>query len=262
MLKNVHEPIIERSIWEYVQQKRQRNKRTRKARKQSLFSGFLRCGGCGSNLHYHFNQNSPSIEYYNCSNYIGNRGTCPNTHYVRLDYLTEQVLSEINLLLANAHSDWDNFTQTIQQHKIAQAKEVQKALRAENKSLSNRQEELAAIIANLYEDKTTGEVDDETYNLLSKTFKSERSDNRQKCQQLQEHIQDNQNAVDGVERFLNTLDAYSIIEEMTREVLHELVDFISVYPAIRNGKEYTQQFEIYYHYVGQLDRGKSSVTCR
>lgn len=253
VLKNVHEPIIERSIWEYVQQKRQQNKRMRKARKQSLFSGFLRCGSCGSNLHYHFNQNNPSIEYYNCSNYIGNRGTCPNTHYVRLDYLTEHILYEINFLLVNARNDWNSFAQTIQTHKLAQAEEVQEILSAKYKVLSARQKQLAAITAKLYEDKIAGEIDDETYSLLSNTFKSERGDNRQKCQQLQEHIQCNQNAVDGVEHFLNTLATYSTIEELTREVLHELVDFVLVYPAIRNGKEYTQDLKIHYLHVGQLD---------
>lgn len=70
VIKNIHEPIIERSLWEYIQCKLETRKTRQKAGEQSLFSGFLRCGDCGSNLHFHFNQANPKIEYYNCSNYV------------------------------------------------------------------------------------------------------------------------------------------------------------------------------------------------
>lgn len=263
VLKNVHESIIERSIWEHVQQKRQQNKRMRKAGKQLLFSGFLRCGDCGSNLHYHFNQLNPLIEYYNCSNYIGNRGTCLDTHYVRLDFLQEQILKEINSLLSIAHSNWDSFVLQVEQRKMAAIQESEQSLTVEYKALIKRREELAAIIAKLYEDKITGDIDDETYRLLSNTFKSERGDNRQKSQQLQEAIQRNLNVTHGIEQFLHTLARYHEIQMLTREVLHELVDFISIYPAIRNGKEYTQMIEINYLHIGAITEKSfcSQVEC-
>lgn len=62
ILRDVHEAIIDRSFWEYIQYKQNLHKTRKKSEKQSLFSGFLRCGDCGSNLHYHFNQANPSKE--------------------------------------------------------------------------------------------------------------------------------------------------------------------------------------------------------
>lgn len=62
ILQDVHEAIIDRSFWEYIQYKQNLHKTRKKSGKQSLFSGFLRCGDCGSNLHYHFNQANPSKE--------------------------------------------------------------------------------------------------------------------------------------------------------------------------------------------------------
>ena len=245
-------PIIERSIWEYVQQKRISNKVVRKARKPSLFSGFLRCGDCESNLHYHFNQKNPSIEYYNCSNYVGNRGTCSDTHYIRLDYLEKRVLEEINTLLSSIHSDWDGFIRTCEQQKLSEIQVQEKILVAEHRTLISRQEELASIIARLYEDKIKGEIDDETYHLLTNKFKSERGDNRQQIQVLQERIQYNQTAIEMMKRFWDTIAHHSQIDKITREALSELVDYISVYPAIRNGKEYTQRIEICYSYIGKV----------
>ena len=50
------------------------------------------------NLHFHFNQGNPEIEYFNCSNYKGNRGICSSTHYIRADFLEQIVLAEITRL--------------------------------------------------------------------------------------------------------------------------------------------------------------------
>ena len=77
VFKDVHEPIIDRAVWELVQQKRGkvRKRRTNEGEK-NMFSGLLVCADCGNNLHFHFNQGNPEIRYFNCSNYKGNRGTC------------------------------------------------------------------------------------------------------------------------------------------------------------------------------------------
>ena len=83
-------------------------------------------------------------------------------------------------------------------------------------------------------------------------FKSERCDNRQKIQKLQELIQSNQAALEGVKQFWDRIANYSQIERIMKEVLHALVDYILVYPAIRNGKEHTQYIEICYLYVGKV----------
>ena len=128
----------------------------------------------------------------------------------------------------------------------------EKALIVEHKALIERQEELASVIARLYEDKINGELDDETYHLLSNKFKSERSDNCQKIQKLQERIQRSQSIIDGVKQFWDAIAHYSQIDRVTREVLHELVDYIRVYSAIRSGKEHTQRIEIHFLHIGKV----------
>lgn len=40
-----------------------------------------------------------TIKYYNCSNYVDNRGTCFNTNYIRLDSLSDRVLGELQKLI-------------------------------------------------------------------------------------------------------------------------------------------------------------------
>ena len=69
-------------------------------------------------------------------------------------------------------------------------------------------------------------MDDETYHLLTNKFKSERGYNRQQIQVLQGRIQYNQVAIDEMKRFRDTVAHHSQIEKITREALHELVEYI------------------------------------
>ena len=113
VFKDIHEPIIDRAVWEQVQQKRGkvRKRRTNEGEK-NMFSGLLVCADCGNNLHFHFNQGNPEIRYFNCSNYKGNRGTCTSTHYVRVDFLEQVVLGEIKRLTKFASRYEDDFVMT------------------------------------------------------------------------------------------------------------------------------------------------------
>ena len=53
VFKDVHEPIIDRAVWEQVQQKRgTRRKRRTNDGEKNMFSGLLVCADCGNNLHY------------------------------------------------------------------------------------------------------------------------------------------------------------------------------------------------------------------
>ena len=72
VFQDVHEAIIERAVYEQVQQKRGKiRKRRTNNGEHNMFSGLLVCADCGSNLHFHFNQGNPETKYFNCSNYKG-----------------------------------------------------------------------------------------------------------------------------------------------------------------------------------------------
>ena len=65
IFQDVHEPIIERAVFEQVQQKRGkiRKRRTHEG-ERNMFSGLLVCADCGHNLHFHFNQGNPDIKLF------------------------------------------------------------------------------------------------------------------------------------------------------------------------------------------------------
>ena len=120
IFKDVHEPIIERSVFEQAQQKRGKiRKRRTNEGEHNMFSGLLVCADCGSNLHFHFNQGNPEIKYFNCSNYKGNRGSCTSTHYIRVDFLEQVVLGEIRRLTKFASLYEDNVSGKLSDDRFA-----------------------------------------------------------------------------------------------------------------------------------------------
>ena len=81
-----------------------------------MFSGLLVCSDCGSNLRFRFNQGNRDIRYFNCSNNNSRKRTCPTTHYIRVDYLEEIVLTDIRRLIAFTNQYRDEFVDLIERN--------------------------------------------------------------------------------------------------------------------------------------------------
>jgi len=261
IIKNVHEPIIDRHLWEYVQQKRENKKNSRrKSGKQPLFSGFLRCGDCGSNMHFGFNQANPSIEFFRCSNYVGNRGgTCPDTHYVRVDFLKKKVLRELNTLIDFAKNNWDLFSEMVTQKEQIENKNQSVALSAEHKPLQTRLKEITSLLARLYEDKITGGVDDETFVLLTSEFKKEREQIKMRTQTIKEILQRSNCIEYGLSYFKKLINQQDKIANLTREDLQKYIDSIAIYTTEEKGENHRQRIEVYYQYIGLFDIKSLSI---
>ena len=251
ILQDVHEAIIDRSFWEYIQYKQNLHKTRKKSGKQSLFSGFLRCGDCGSNLHYHFNQANPSIEYYSCSNYVGNRGTCSNTHYIRLDSINERVLDELQKLIKAAQNT--GFWERIIAAKSMESQETIQKLMKQQRKVDKRQNELRKYLATAYEDKVKGVMDDETFVLLSNQFKRERDELKETQQKIQTEFETAQKFQDGLTHFRREVENHVDIRFLTRDIVGQFIDWIAVYPADRSVRPYTQKIEIHYHFIGKIE---------
>ena len=254
IFKDVHEPIIERAVFEQVQQKRGKmRKRQAKDGERSMFSRLLVCADCGSNLHFHFNQGNPEIKYFNCSNYKGNRGTCGSTHYVRVDFLEQVVLGEIRRLTKYAGLYEDDFLKEVIGHS-RQAEETERRLKEkELKSLLARDDELDGLFERIYEDNVSGKLSDDRFAKMSRRYEEEQKELSEKIKKLRSEIEKQSSRATSTDMFVSIVRKYTRARKLTPRMLNELVEKIEVYNAEKIDGEWVQRLRIHYNCVGEMN---------
>ena len=254
IFKDVHEPIIERAVFEQVQQKRGKmRKRQAKDGERSMFSGLLVCADCGSNLHFHFNQGNPEIKYFNCSNYKGNRGTCGSTHYVRVDFLEQVVLGEIRRLTKYAGLYEDDFLKEVIGHS-RQAEETERRLKEkELKSLLARDDELDGLFERIYEDNVSGKLSDDRFAKMSRRYEEEQKELSEKIKKLRSEIEKQNSRAASTDMFVSIVRKYTRARKLTPRMLNELIEKIEVFNAEKIDGEWVQRLRIHYNCVGEMN---------
>lgn len=254
VFQNIHEPIIERAVFEQVQQKRgkMRKRRTNNG-EHNMFSGLLVCADCGCNLHFHFNQGNPEIKYFNCSNYKGNRGTCQSTHYIRVDFLEEVVLGEIRRLTKFASLYEDDFLKAVIGHSQQADEADRKLKKKELKALLARDEELDGLFERIYEDNVSGKISDERFSRMSRRYEDEQKELTEKIKQLRSEIEKQSSRTMTTDMFISLVRKYTRAKKLTPRMLNELVEKIEVVNAEKVNGVWEQRLRIHYNCVGTIE---------
>ena len=254
IFQDVHEPIIERAVFEQVQQKRGkiRKRRTHEG-ERNMFSGLLVCADCGHNLHFHFNQGNPDIKYFNCSNYKGNRGTCTSTHYVRVDFLEQVVLGEIRRLTKFASQFEDEFVKAVIGHSQQAEATDRKLKEKELKALQARDEELDGLFERIYEDNASGKLSDDRFARMSRRYEEEQKELAEKIKALRAEIDKQNSQSMTTDMFISLVRKYTCARKLTPRMLNELIEKIEVFNAEKVDGVWEQRLRIHYNCVGAIE---------
>ena len=254
IFQDVHEPIIERAVFEQVQQKRGkiRKRRTHEG-ERNMFSGLLVCADCGHNLHFHFNQGNPDIKYFNCSNYKGNRGSCTSTHYVRVDFLEQVVLGEIRRLTKFASQFEDEFVKAVIGHSQQAEATDRKLKEKELKALQARDEELDGLFERIYEDNVSGKLSDDRFARMSRRYEDEQKELAEKIKALRAEIDKQSSQSMTTDMFISLVRKYTRARKLTPRMLNELIEKIEVFNAERIDGVWEQRLRIHYNCVGVIE---------
>lgn len=253
IFKNVHESIIDRAVWEQVQQKRGKiRKRRTNDGERNMFSGLLVCADCGNNLHFHFNQGNPDIKYFNCSNYKGNRGTCTSTHYVRVDFLEQVVLGEIKRLTRFASHYEDDFVKAVMGSTLESVELDRRLKQKELASLQARDEELDGLFERIYEDNVSGKLSDDRFAKMSRRYEQEQKELAEKIKALRSEMDKLGNKAMTSDMFISTVRKYTRAKKLTPRMMNELIDRIEVHQAEKINGKWEQRLIIHYNCVGAI----------
>ena len=254
VFQDVHEAIIERAVYEQVQQKRGKiRKRRTNNGEHNMFSGLLVCADCGSNLHFHFNQGNPEIKYFNCSNYKGNRGTCTSTHYVRVDFLEEVVLGEVRRLTKFASLYEDEFVKAVIGHSQQAEQTDRKLKEKELKTLLARDEELDGLFERIYEDNVSGKLSNDRFAKMSRRYEDEQKELSEKIKKLRSEIEKQSSRSMTTDMFIGLVRKYTRARKLTPRMLNELIEKIEVFNAEKIDGVWEQRLRIHYNCVGTIE---------
>ena len=254
VFQDVHEAIIERAVYEQVQQKRGKiRKRRTNEGKHNMFSGLLVCADCGCNLHFHFNQGNPEIKYFNCSNYKGNRGSCTSTHYVRVDFLEQVVLGEIRRLTKFASLYEDEFVKAVIGHSQQAEQTDRKLKEKELRTLLARDEELHGLFERIYEDNVSGKLSDDRFAKMSRRYEDEQKELAEKIKKLRSEIEKQSSRSMTTDMFIGLVRKYTRARKLTPRMLNELVEKIEVFNAEKIDGVWEQRLRIHYNCVGTIE---------
>lgn len=254
IFKDVHPAIIERSVFEKIQEKRGKARKRKKADgEKNMFSGLLVCADCGSNLWYHFNQANPDITYFNCSGYNkGGRKFCPSTHYIRTDFLEKVVLGEIRRLTKFATAYEDELAKIVMGNSIKAAEEKRKARQKELETLIARDKEIDNLFEHIYEDNVSGKIRDERFSKLSVKYESEQKEIQEKIKELQTELDHDKTKVVTSDMFLSSVRKYTRAKKLTPRMLNELIEKIEVHQAEKIDGKTVQRLTIHYNCIGAI----------
>ncbi len=255
VFKDVHEPIIERAVWEKIQSKRGKTRKRKKADgEKNMFSGLLVCADCGSNLWYHFNQANHDIKYFNCSGYNkGGRKVCSSTHYIRVDFLEQVVLGEIRRLTKFATQYETEFAKLVMGHSIQTAEQERRMKQKELNSLTSRNKELDVLFEKIYEDNVTGKISDERFSKLSVKYDAEQKELNIRIKELRDELDKDTNKSVSTDMFMTSVRKYTRARKLTPKMLNELIEKIEVYQAEEIDGKRIQRLKIHYNCIGSIE---------
>ncbi len=257
IFKDIHEPIINREVFERVQQMKVKTKRRAPKNndgEKHLLSDYLYCGDCHKKLWYHTNTNNKDIHFFSCSNYVKDyRGTCPTRHYIRADAIEQVVISEIRRLAVFLRDYESAFTEILTKKTNGDILAQQKYLQEEINKAVARNDKVSGLYEKLFEDHAENTVSDEWFMHMSQKYEAERLELKNKIGRLRKDLAETDSLKIGQQTFVNAVRRFLDIQVLTRPLLQEMIDHIDVFETEGTGKNRTQRIAIYYRFVGYIE---------
>ena len=248
IFENTHEPIISKQDFELVQELRKNKRRIQRSNEVNSFSGVVYCADCGKPMYLcRARTLSDKQEHLKCSTYASDQTEC-TAHFIRTCILKEIVLSEMNKVLDRINKDEDSFVQTTMESKAADhLKEVKQAKKMLGRS-EKRIAELDKLFTRLYEDNVSGKISDERFEMMSKNYEDEQKQLKAKVGELTAFIEDKEQKASDITAFIELAKRIKHVDKLTPDIMHELVEFITVHAPDKSSGHRRQEIEIVFRF--------------
>lgn len=109
----------------------------------------------------------------------------------------------------------------------------------ELKKAQKRRQEMNNLFAKMYEDRVKGFLDEENYSMLSVKYRAEQQQLDETIKSISARLEETKAETDDAKRWVDLIQKYSAIDELTAPLLNELIEKIAVHQWRKdeNGKK-------------------------
>ena len=252
IFEGTHEAIIDSETFAIVQRLREGRRRVTPMGEMPILSGMLFCADCGAKLYQVRHRGwTHDKEHFVCATYRKVKGGC-SSHQIRNVVVEELLLDGIRNITAFARDHEDEFVQMVTDKTRA---EVNRSLRDDKRELEQAQVragKLDDIIQRLYEDNLDGKISDERFAKMTTSYEDEQKMLESRIRELKAAIGTVTENASNVDAFLKLVRRYTVIQELTAEIIREFVEKIYVYKVERIDGKRIQRIKIVWNCIGEF----------
>lgn len=251
VIENHHEAIIDKETFELAQELTQ-VKRVAKNHFDdiNIFAGLLYCADCGFPLTLKRVTKNRNYDFYSCTKYNRQTKIKCTSHSIVKRVLCKLVLTDIQRVMEEVKTHEKEFVEKYRKCSAKESAKAQSEARARLVKAENRVIEINNVIANLYEDKVLGKISEERFDFLSTKYETEQTELKSEIVELKSALSAVDNEEENIRSFLKVVKSYTEINELTSEILNNLIERIYVgEKTFINGMR-KQEIRIIYKFIG------------
>jgi len=222
---------------------------------QNIFSGLVYCKDCGGTMVLHRVHTMDAIKNnFMCSTYKKKSKENCSAHYIRETQLAEIILDDLRRVTHYARQHEFLFAKHITQKNSAEIRREIAQTERELESLKRRDTELTALFKRLYEDNVLGKIPNEVFRKLSDDYLSEQKEIQTTIPKKESDLERLKASASNVSTFIDKAKQYTVINELTAEILHLFIERIEVGERTEKwSRTAMQEINIHYRVIGLLD---------
>ena len=243
--ENAHEAIIDRSVWEKVQETGRSVSQGRgdKENRVHPLSGLLVCADCGKKLKGKSGGNGKPYSYC-CRTYADLGKKYCSAHSVAEKQLENLVLQDIRSMLGDVEIDEKKTKEYFLRERAKNGENNRLSAEKKLRALSNRLTELDKLIRSAFEEKVLGNLPDSVCINLCEKYQLEKEGAERQSAELKKQLAETECTDAEAEKYITLLKRYAKCEELTREMCLRLVALITIGEKPQDGG--ARQIHIYY----------------
>ena len=233
VVENTHEPIIDIDLWNKVQSMLKDRAKPFDTGKIGLFSKKVKCLHCGYNLRsVNKYVKGKYLKYLRCESRYSYGNVCIGS-MISVDRLERIVLAELKKLV-DEYLDKELVAQKVQfNDNLCKQKE---SLKNDIRVYKEKTKLCSTGIKNLYLDKTKGMITDDEFIDLSKDFHGDKKIFETLIEEMEEQLITLDEKQNQAQDIYQIIDKYTNINNLNREIVLELIDYIEVGHRYENSK--------------------------